>query len=426
MRKVITYGTFDLFHKGHYNILKLAKEQVDFLIVGVTSETYDIERGKLSVHDDLNTRINNVKATGFADMVIIEEYQGQKIRDIQKYGVDVFVIGSDWAGMFENLRPYCQVVYLERTKNISSTQIREQDHAMKIGILTDDMDDASFVEEVKYVSGFHVQSVYAPDGDLADAFCKKYGLAEAKSDLKDFLSTLQLVYVKSRQDHRYDQVKAAIAAGVHVIAEIPMGMTPEEVKELLELANEKKVLLFENIRTAYLRGFNQLAWMIQSNHIIGDIYNIRCISDEALPNGQILTHAFYMISKLLGLSPQKMQKDICIRDEEGTLQYEVVNLKYPRALASIEINRNLHEDGRMEIIGSTGHIVVPNDWWNTRYYKHISNQGEIKRYSFNFEGNGLRYILQELSIVLRNHLYDNPRLTKEESVGIYEKILQLH
>ena len=128
MKKVITYGTFDLFHQGHYNILKRAKEQGDYLIVGVTGESYDMERGKLSVRDSLVTRIENVKKTGFADKIIIEEYLGQKIHDVIEYDIDVLVIGSDWKGKFDHLQKYCQVVYLERTKNISSTQLREQNN----------------------------------------------------------------------------------------------------------------------------------------------------------------------------------------------------------------------------------------------------------------------------------------------------------
>ena len=110
MTTVITYGTFDLFHQGHYNLLKRAKELGDFLIVGVTGETYDVERGKLSVQDSLATRIENVKATGFADKIIVEEYLGQKIPDIIKYHVDIFAIGSDWKGkliILENIVRLC-------------------------------------------------------------------------------------------------------------------------------------------------------------------------------------------------------------------------------------------------------------------------------------------------------------------------------
>ena len=123
---VITYGTFDLFHKGHYNILKRAKELGDYLIVGVTGEAYDAERGKLSVRDSLVKRIENVKNSGFADEIIVEEYLGQKIQHIIQYNVDVLVVGSDWKGKFDFLKEEgVEVVYLPRTPEISTTQIKE-------------------------------------------------------------------------------------------------------------------------------------------------------------------------------------------------------------------------------------------------------------------------------------------------------------
>ena len=124
MKKVITYGTFDLLHEGHINLLKRAKALGDYLIVGVTTENYDRGRGKLNVQKSTLERIEDVKKTGFADEIIIEEYEGQKIEDIQKYNIDIFAIGSDWKGKFDYLKEYCQVVYLERTKGISSTQLR--------------------------------------------------------------------------------------------------------------------------------------------------------------------------------------------------------------------------------------------------------------------------------------------------------------
>ena len=127
MTKVITYGTFDLFHEGHYNLLKRAKQLGDYLIVGVTTEHFDEARGKVNVVDSIMERIENVKRTGFADEIIVEDHDGQKIEDIQKYNVDIFTVGSDWVGTFDYLGKFCKVVYLERTPDISSTKLRKRD-----------------------------------------------------------------------------------------------------------------------------------------------------------------------------------------------------------------------------------------------------------------------------------------------------------
>ena len=114
MRKtrVITYGTYDLLHQGHINLLKRAKELGDYLIVGVTNDNFDRERGKLNVRNNVLERIEAVKATGLADEIIIEDYVGQKIDDIQKYEVDIFAIGSDWEGKFDYLNEFCKLVFI--------------------------------------------------------------------------------------------------------------------------------------------------------------------------------------------------------------------------------------------------------------------------------------------------------------------------
>lgn len=125
MTKVITYGTFDLLHYGHINLLKRAKALGDYLIVGVTSREFDTTRGKLNVHDDLETRIKNVKALGIADEIIVETHAGQKIEDIQKYKIDIFTVGSDWEGKMDYIKRYCKVIYLPRTEGISSSQLRD-------------------------------------------------------------------------------------------------------------------------------------------------------------------------------------------------------------------------------------------------------------------------------------------------------------
>ena len=135
MTKVITYGTYDLLHYGHIKLLERAKALGDYLVVGVTSENYDRSRGKLLVQQSLSERIEAVKATGLADEIIIEEYDGQKIDDIKKYGIDIFTVGSDWKGKFDYLNDYCRVVYLERTKGNSSTELRSKGNEVKIGII---------------------------------------------------------------------------------------------------------------------------------------------------------------------------------------------------------------------------------------------------------------------------------------------------
>ena len=106
MIKVITYGTYDLLHYGHIRLLERAKALGDYLIVGVTSDDYDKSRGKINNQQSLLERIAAVRATGIADEIIIEEYEGQKIDDIRRYGVDIFTVGSDWKGQFDYLNEF--------------------------------------------------------------------------------------------------------------------------------------------------------------------------------------------------------------------------------------------------------------------------------------------------------------------------------
>ena len=152
MKKVITYGTYDLLHQGHINLLRRAKALGDWLIVGVTNDNFDRERGKLNVRNNVLERVEAVKATGLADQIIIEDYVGQKIDDIQKNEVNIFAIGSDWEGKFDYLNEYCEVVYLPRTEGISSTMLRKdlQDD-IRIGIIGCGRIANRFVPEASFV-----------------------------------------------------------------------------------------------------------------------------------------------------------------------------------------------------------------------------------------------------------------------------------
>ena len=135
MIRVITYGTYDLLHKGHIRLLERAKELGDYLIVGVTADNFDRSRGKINVQQTLAERIEAVKATGLADEIVVEEYEGQKIDDIRRYGVDIFTVGSDWKGHFDYLNEYCKVVYLERTQGISSSELSADKCGIRLGLV---------------------------------------------------------------------------------------------------------------------------------------------------------------------------------------------------------------------------------------------------------------------------------------------------
>lgn len=124
MKKVITYGTFDLFHVGHLNLLKRAKELGDYLVVAVSSDKFNMSKGKKSYHS-VEDRVNILKSIKYVDEVIVEESWEQKIIDIQDNNIDVFVMGDDWEGKFDFLKEYCEVVYLPRTQGISTTKIKK-------------------------------------------------------------------------------------------------------------------------------------------------------------------------------------------------------------------------------------------------------------------------------------------------------------
>ena len=166
MVKVITYGTYDMLHYGHIRLLERAKALGDYLIVGITSDDFDKTRGKINLQQSLMERVEAVKATGIADEIIIEEYEGQKIDDIQRYDVDIFTVGSDWQGYFDYLNDYCKVVYLSRTEGVSSTEIRAEQRSLRLGLLGNALYLEKVINESKYVNGIEIAGVYSEDNSL--------------------------------------------------------------------------------------------------------------------------------------------------------------------------------------------------------------------------------------------------------------------
>lgn len=125
MKKVITYGTFDLLHYGHVNLLRRAKEQGDYLIVALSTDEFNWNQKQKVCYFEYEKRKQLLEAIRYVDLVIPENDWEQKISDVKEFKVDTFVMGDDWKGKFDFLKEYCEVVYLPRTPEISTTQIKE-------------------------------------------------------------------------------------------------------------------------------------------------------------------------------------------------------------------------------------------------------------------------------------------------------------
>ncbi len=184
--RVITYGTFDLFHEGHRRLLKRARELGDHLIVGVTSKSYDDARGKLNVQEPLLTRIRNVEESGWRTRSWSRNTKVEKVHDIQRYGIDIFAIGSDWLGAFDYLKTYCSVVYLDRTKGVSSTQLRNESAGgvLKMGIVGAGRIANRFVAEARFVSGVSVEAVHSRRLERAVDFADGHELRRSVRHLR--------------------------------------------------------------------------------------------------------------------------------------------------------------------------------------------------------------------------------------------------
>ena len=434
MKKIITYGTYDLLHQGHINLLRRAKELGDYLIVGVTSDSFDRGRGKLNVRNNVLERVEAVKATGYADEVIIEDYLGQKIDDIQKYDVDIFAIGSDWVGKFDYLNEYCKVVYLPRTEGISSTMLRaESQDTYKIGIIGSGRIANRFVPESKVVNGANVVAVLNPDKDEAEAFAKLHGLG-AFTDFDSFIRNVDVVYVASPHLTHYDYVKRSLLAEKHVLCEIPFALKKEEALELYHLAEEKNHVLMEASKTAYCPAFGHIVTLIKSG-IIGDVVDVKAsLSKMVAPptreldaeqaGGAMTEHApltVMAIIKLLGLE----WKDINFhtKRENGVDIYTKGVINYPHATSSFTLGIGVKTEGNLVISGTRGYVYVPAPWWLTSYFEvRYEDQTKNKKYFYSYDGEGLRYEIQEFLSMIVNNRRSCYKLRRRESVTIAEII----
>ncbi|MFI3201565.1 MAG: Gfo/Idh/MocA family oxidoreductase [Eubacteriales bacterium] len=440
MKKVITYGSFDLFHEGHYNLLKRAKELGDYLIVGITTEHYDLSRGKMNIVDPLLKRVENVNNTGFVDEIIIEDHVGQKIEDIERYEIDIFTVGSDWTGVFDHLKRYCDVVYLERTKGISSTQIRnDKQNIIKLGMIGCGRIAKRFVPEAKYVSGINVEAIYHPREERAQEFKERFNLLYATSQFEEFLNQIDAVYIASPHETHYEYTKEALKRGKHVLCEKPMVFTKCEAEELFALAKEQNVILLEGIKTAYAPGFIRLMAIAKSG-VIGTIKdveatftrltntNTREYTDMILGGSftEFASYTLLAMVKLLGTEYRDITFD-SFNEENGIDYYTKATLRTATAIGTSKTGLGVKSEGELIIAGTKGYIKVRAPWWKTEYFTVCyENMKDNEEYFVKFQGEGLRYELSTFVSLIGGVNKSGGLVTRGESIalaGIMEEFL---
>lgn len=415
MKKVITYGSFDLFHFGHLRLLERAKALGDYLIVGVTSDDYDRTRGKINSAQPLAERIAAVKATGLADKIIIEEYDGQKIDDIKRYNADCFTVGDDWRGKFDYLNKYCEVVYLERTKGVSSTEVRTQKRSANIGIVGDSLNYFKKVlKEGRFVNGANITGICPEKLSCNCSEIKALNL-KAYSSYANLLKDVDAVYIKSDYVSRYKYIKEALQSGKHVLFESPMCLSTKKCQELVDLARKNNLVLMEAIRTAYSTAYKRLILLAEIGKI-GNIVSVDAVCTNMIRNNPEKAASLYEwganallpIFQVLGTDYKK--KEIITRKEKGDDLFTRVNFLFDRATASITVAEGAKSEGELIITGTEAYIYVPSPWWKTEYFElRYENPAKNRRYFYQLDGEGIRYELVEFLQAIEDSK-DTPRI----------------
>ncbi len=434
MTKVITYGTYDLLHYGHIKLLERAKALGDYLIVGVTADDFDRTRGKINVQQSLMERVEAVRQTGLADEIIVEEYEGQKIDDIKKYGVDIFTVGSDWEGTFDYLNEFCKVVYLDRTQGISSSEIRSAKNELRLGIHGDSVVIGKFIRESKYVNGIKIVGLCTDNQDLGLEFGKEVSIVTDDYDL--LLDSVDAVYVISHPTNHYRDIKLALNKGKHVLCESPIALKEAEAEELYNLAQAKGLILVDAIKTAYSTAYSRMILLAKGGKI-GDIVSVDSIctslrdidykdSEQMDRVWNSITSwgptALLPIFQLLGENNTYMRITSRIGNIKHSYdEFSKITFEYPGAVASAKVGKGVKSEGELIISGTTGYIYVPAPWWKTDYFEiRYENPNENKRYFYQLDGEGIR---NEIVSFLR--LIENKgarTITKQLSIAITKVI----
>lgn len=401
MIKVITYGTYDLLHEGHLRLLKRAKALGDYLIVGITGDGFDLARGKINVQQSLVERIEAVRATGLADQIIVEEYEGQKIDDIRRYDVDIFTVGSDWKGKFDYLNSFCKVIYLERTEGISSSEIRAKNAEIRVGMVGNSPILNKVFRESRFVNGISITGICTTDSGKLNQ--EILNLPCVTDSLRTLLEQCDAVYVISSPREHFADIKYCLDNGKHVLCESPIALSVAEYDSLVQIASEKGLVLMDGIKTAYSTAFSRMILLVKGG-AIGDVVSVdatctslRDINENTSWNSIAFwgTTAMLPIFDIIGTDYKS--KTIVSRlstEIEHHDLFSIINFVFPHAVGSLKIGQGVKSEGELVISGTKGYVYVPAPWWKTDYFEiRYENPSNNRRFFYSLEGEGIRFEL---------------------------------
>lgn len=320
---------------------------------------------------------------------------------------------------------------MERTKGISSSQLRnEKQRIYNIGIIGSGRIANRFVPESKYVSGVNVIGVYNPHLDSAKKFCERHSLMFATDNFNDFLDKTDAVYIASPHLTHFNYAKKCIEAGKHVLCEKPMTLNVSDTSELYTLAEKNNVVLLEAIKTAYCPGFTHLISLVKSG-TIGRIRDVEATFTKLVPSdsremsaasaggsiSELGSYVLLPILKIFGYDYQSLQFHPVI--EGGVDIFTKGMMVYQTGTASFKVGLGVKSEGDLVISGTKGYAYVPAPWWKTDYFEiRYEDISLNKKYFYRFEGDGLRYEIEEFVTMIGEQRQESFRLPKRESIAI--------
>ena len=318
--------------------------------------------------------------------------------------MDIFTVGSDWVGHFDYLKEYCDVVYLERTEGVSSSDIRSEKRSTNLGLIGNGNVLKKFYDESKFVNGINVNAIFINKED--EKKCYESEDLILTNDYDELLDIVDAVFIISHPSKHYSQIKQALIKGRHVLCESPIALSEEEFVELEIKKKKKNLILMDSIKTAYSTAYNRLLLLLKGGNI-GDIYSIdaTCTSireyDDYSWNSISAwgPTALLPIFQILGVDyKSKTISSLTLEDNSNFDLFTKIDFQYENAVASIKVANGVKSEGELIISGTEGYAYIPAPWWKTDYFElRFENQEDNKKYFYQLDGEGIRYELVAFS-----------------------------